>query len=229
MSNRDVATEDRLRTIPVMRLLGLHGKGTNAFILRTQLAALARQSDLAESIDYINGAVECAPYHNIENWFPGQPYYAWYDAPTAKKLENAHDQLLSLIQGSKEGGQMEDLSSPGSAHPSRSTDSTPVSTWTRHSTRQASTAATSAVSSFEKSDPRSMLMERVQQRVPRYIRSPTVSEIASECFRIYQGAICFSQGCAVVAGLLLDQAKEEQRTGKEDQQPLKFAIFICEC
>ncbi|KAN0063261.1 hypothetical protein ACQY0O_004425 [Thecaphora frezii] len=82
---------------PKLRVLCLHGKGTNSNVMNTTMRPLIRNLGSSVEFHFLNGRVPCAPYHGIQQFFPDQPYYAWYDTPTRENLEDAYTYVLTYI------------------------------------------------------------------------------------------------------------------------------------
>ncbi|EPQ28949.1 uncharacterized protein PFL1_03749 [Pseudozyma flocculosa PF-1] len=80
-----------------IRVLCLHGKGTNSNVMTTTMRPLTRNLGSSIECHYLDGPVPCAPYHGIQQFFGDQPYFAWYDAPTRENLEEAYAYVLTYI------------------------------------------------------------------------------------------------------------------------------------
>lgn len=80
-----------------IRVLCLHGKGTNSAIFSTMMRPLMRKLGNRVEFHFLDGKVACTPYHGIQQFFPEGPYFAWYDAPTPDRLEDAYTYVLTYI------------------------------------------------------------------------------------------------------------------------------------
>ncbi|KAJ5021184.1 serine hydrolase FSH [Bipolaris maydis] len=90
--------------MPPLRVLCLHGAGTNTEILQFQLRPLIREleSDHTATFHFTEGVVDSGPGPNVENFFEG-PYYSYYNWPRSSEddgttVEEAYDQLLDFIE-----------------------------------------------------------------------------------------------------------------------------------
>ncbi|KDN52670.1 hypothetical protein K437DRAFT_161194 [Tilletiaria anomala UBC 951] len=162
-----------------LRVLGLHGKGTNSEIMKAQVGPLCRAAEIEGHVQFESGPVPSVPYHNIERFFPGQDYRAWYEAPTSEKLREAQDYLSALLQGRP-------LGSPDEV-------------------------------------PKPQVSDMRKVTLSRSAAFDLYNELSRDLPRAFDGVICFSQGCALAAGLLLQTSIEHPA----EEAPIKFAIFIC--
>ncbi|KAH9897332.1 ef-hand calcium-binding domain protein [Xylariomycetidae sp. FL2044] len=95
-----------------MRVLCLHGAGTNADIFERQTSALRYhlKNDNIEFV-YVDGEYDARPAPEISPLYPG-PYYAYYDwdpydapmRPPLETLADSHEYLASLLLPEDEGG-----------------------------------------------------------------------------------------------------------------------------
>ncbi|KAK0552224.1 hypothetical protein OC846_002975 [Tilletia horrida] len=78
------------------RILCLHGKGTSAKVLETQMKPLLKKLGSRVECVFLNGPVLSDPYHGIDRYFSG-PYFSWYPSPTRQSLTEALDFILDQI------------------------------------------------------------------------------------------------------------------------------------
>lgn len=248
----------------MFRILGLHGKGTNGEIFKTQSSALCRAAGIDNITVFESGPNESPPFHQIERYFPNQTYRSWYESPTADTLADAHDHLRALLEGSRRvrfaTSSSSSSSSSGSQHlrftltpfgcmksnPAGKTQlQTPMLDGSsgemevlekNHGSSFLSTPVTVSYDPsprFSRPSSRSSMTALSISSESRHWNSTvaaakdpsSLSNISPGCFRAYDGIICFSQGCALAAGMLLQQAMD----GTDEEPPVRFAIFICEC
>ncbi|RKL46584.1 hypothetical protein BFJ70_g3071 [Fusarium oxysporum] len=88
-----------------MRILCLHGAGTNSEIFKIQLGPVIHhllQDDPTLSFEFYDAGVECPPAQGIEALSEG-PFYQWYlwdhlqKIPPAQTATNAIDNVLDII------------------------------------------------------------------------------------------------------------------------------------
>ncbi|KAH8806010.1 serine hydrolase FSH [Xylogone sp. PMI_703] len=86
-----------------MRILCLHGSGTNVSIFRMQTAAL--RYDLEKdgvSFEFIEGGLRCRPAEEIASLFPDiSDFFAYYDPRDAESIIEAQDELLEMLMERK--------------------------------------------------------------------------------------------------------------------------------
>ncbi|GME50736.1 hypothetical protein UA08_07742 [Neofusicoccum parvum] len=80
-----------------MRVLCLHGQGTNSRILRAQTESFRRLLPDHYEFFYLDGAYECGPGEGVAGVFPG-PYRCYYPMPpTQDSLRQAHELVLDAV------------------------------------------------------------------------------------------------------------------------------------
>ncbi|KAL1634750.1 hypothetical protein SLS56_002152 [Neofusicoccum ribis] len=80
-----------------MRVLCLHGQGTNSRILRAQTESFRRLLPDHYEFFYLDGAYECGPGEGVAGVFPG-PYRCYYPMPpTQGSLRQAHELVLDAV------------------------------------------------------------------------------------------------------------------------------------
>lgn len=100
-----------------MRILCLHGMGTNAEIFQQQtgkppdtttgISSLTFKASLRELLPanyvfvFIDGPETCEPAPGVSHVFPG-PYRRWYSTPTTTKVTAVHSYITEIID--REGG-----------------------------------------------------------------------------------------------------------------------------
>lgn len=80
-----------------MKILCLHGMGTNSDIYEAQLAPIIAHMDPAYEFVFVDGLVECEPADNVEGVFPA-PFYCYYDKPTLGQVEAAYGLIYEIIK-----------------------------------------------------------------------------------------------------------------------------------
>ncbi|KAE8150833.1 hypothetical protein BDV25DRAFT_171872 [Aspergillus avenaceus] len=80
-----------------MRLLCLHGHGTNSEILETQLAQLRGYLPADWEFDFLDGEMESKPATGIEDIFPG-PYYSYHGVPIPEDVWRAYNFIMDVVQ-----------------------------------------------------------------------------------------------------------------------------------
>ncbi|EKG10396.1 hypothetical protein MPH_12495 [Macrophomina phaseolina MS6] len=81
-----------------MRVLCLHGSGTNSRILRAQIEPFRRLLPAHYEFFYLEGEYECGPAEGVADVFPG-PYLCYYPMPpTRESLRRAHDRVLETVE-----------------------------------------------------------------------------------------------------------------------------------
>ncbi|KAI3489894.1 hypothetical protein L1887_45987 [Cichorium endivia] len=196
------------------RLLALHGKGTSARIMKTQIKPIVDALGELFEVEYLEGGERCAPYQGIESIFPGQAYFSWYEQPTRAALQAAHSRVAAKLDASrgcygKQGDDSQQLSAaialgkevgidPLAMHPAL--------------TDTASTGASPALTpSYGGTDSDASTA------------GPTTPLEERRC--AFDGVICFSQGCAVSTGMLLEL---RARVGAGlDELSVRLVILIC--
>ncbi|KAJ9477234.1 FSH1 domain-containing protein [Pseudozyma hubeiensis] len=202
--------------------------------------------DIVE-VDYIDGGERSAPYQGIETVFPKESYYAWYQEPTRDALQAAHTRVAAqLCSGLVESFKPHSAAMPSNSvdprqfhfgasslldtPPSSNTATPPIGFLPHRSLSSASSAvglkydwyrnghgtirrASDVAVSFSGSD------TPVSCPNTAGIRTPLLSESGT-----YDGLICFSQGCAVSTGLLLEMQQNRTQAG---QLSLRLIILIC--
>ncbi|KAK3688475.1 serine hydrolase FSH [Podospora appendiculata] len=79
-----------------MRILGLHGHGTSAFIFRSQTTALRSKLDKSFTFDFIDAPFDSAPAPGINALFHSS-HYTWWPKPTVNCIKMAHRWLLDYF------------------------------------------------------------------------------------------------------------------------------------
>ncbi|KAH8703110.1 EF-hand calcium-binding domain protein [Talaromyces proteolyticus] len=80
-----------------MRFLCLHGRGTNADIFESQLAALHSRISSEHTFDFIDAEFDCPPAPGIGDLF-APPYLCWYSQFDPTHIQTAHDYIRSTIE-----------------------------------------------------------------------------------------------------------------------------------
>ncbi|KAJ5714329.1 uncharacterized protein N7483_011510 [Penicillium malachiteum] len=80
----------------IIRILSLHGMGTNARIFAAQTAQF--RSLLARNYEFVfvDGMIECDPAPEVSNSFEG-PYLSWYHSPSTAAVAVAHEAVYKAI------------------------------------------------------------------------------------------------------------------------------------
>ncbi|KAK3318563.1 serine hydrolase FSH [Apodospora peruviana] len=79
-----------------MRILGLHGQGTSAFILKSQTVALRSKLPESYSFDFVDAPWDCAPAPGIKVVFDSG-HYAWWPRQTINSIRGSHKWLIDYI------------------------------------------------------------------------------------------------------------------------------------
>ncbi|TKY86904.1 hypothetical protein EX895_004192 [Sporisorium graminicola] len=207
-----------------MQLLALHGKGTSARIMKAQIKPLVDLLDNVLDVHYMDGGETSAPYQGIESIFPNESYYAWYQQPTRDALRDAHRRIAERLSptfiGSLKpnGGKMVPIttnferSSWGVFTPPETpTSVSPSFPLARAPLDSLLTVKTSLDKlGYVANSSRQTGRLGIEQRIPGIdtplshpstagARTPVDVQLGR-----YDGMICFSQGCAVATGLLLE-------------------------
>ncbi|SPC68115.1 uncharacterized protein UHOD_08971 [Ustilago sp. UG-2017b] len=223
-----------------IRLLGLHGKGTSARIMKTQIKPIIDALGGILEVDFLDGGHVSCPYQGIESVFPRQAYYSWYEQPTAASLQSAHNRVadklcISVDRTVKEiPKQMVSIDTtletqglgvytpPETPTPSARADAAAEMSFYRSLTSQPALTT----GSMGAANGASGLIDRRLAHVAAgldtpdsYPRTPMDAAI-----RPYDGLICFSQGCAVSTGLLLELGA---KLGYGGTLQVQFVILIC--
>ncbi|KAI3400338.1 hypothetical protein diail_3355 [Diaporthe ilicicola] len=80
-----------------MRILCLHGHGTNARILEAQLERLRAKLPHDWVFEFLDGEMEAAPAPGVEAVFPG-PYLCYHGEPIEDDVKAAHEFLLEVVR-----------------------------------------------------------------------------------------------------------------------------------
>ncbi len=218
-----------------VRLLALHGKGTNATIFKAQVGPILKATGIEDCVNFESAPHDSVPYHNIERYFPGQTYHSWYESPNPVSLQLAYEYVEALMSGEKQVRFVSKDMSPCRPRASTASSSVtrsklPISALKPLQARLLkmpslciSSGSSCSTNAVEMSPPGALspFGASLQQDSSDGTLSPAVDGIDASPLS-YDGIICFSQGCAVSAGSLLQQALRNQK-------PLiRFAIFICE-
>lgn len=174
----------------------------------------------------------------IESIFPKQKYYAWYQQPTREALQLAYDRIaarlspsmaLTLkpheVQAGPFGGSLlpqgADLPTP----PETPSTGTPMASTDQAPRRRVSDDTAAAHPKLGETD-RPWLPSPVAglETPSSYASTGGVRTPLDADFGPYDGLICFSQGCAVSTGLLLELSA---RLGCKGPLPARFVILIC--
>lgn len=97
-----------------MRLLCLHGAGTNSDIFKIQLGPLIHhllKEDSTYSFEFVDAEVDCPPAEGIEALYPG-PFREWYTWDFAKRVpprETVTDAIESILSIIEEDGPFDGL------------------------------------------------------------------------------------------------------------------------
>lgn len=181
----------------------------------------------------------------IESMFPKETYYAWYKQPTSAALQAAHDRVakrllmptkLSSTQrwtesianiSSLERDRLGLLTPPGtstSATPARSASEVPLYTTWGGQVRNIEDFSTANAASGHVN--RHSLVDLVEglETPDSSLGTASAGSRTDAGAGMYDGLICFSQGCAVSTGLLLELGA---KVGCEGPLPVRFVILIC--
>ncbi|SPO31981.1 uncharacterized protein UTRI_06704_B [Ustilago trichophora] len=229
-----------------LKLLALHGKGTSARIMKAQIKPIIDMlSDILE-VHYLDGGAVSAPYQGIEIMFPTESYHAWYEQPTSVELHAAHSRVAQhlavptdLIRKQPRKDPVVITTSPERndlgvfTPPETPTSSTPAFTTANLPLHRSPSLQSQHSRSFEPTiteNGREALLRRFTHLVtgldtPESYpstagpRTPLYAEHG-----LYDGLICFSQGCAVSTGLLLELG---DKYGCGGLLPVRFVVLIC--
>ncbi|SNX88101.1 uncharacterized protein MEPE_06812 [Melanopsichium pennsylvanicum] len=229
------------------KLLALHGKGTSARIMKTQLKPIIDVLGDILEIHYMDGGEVSAPYQGIESMFPKESFYAWYEKPTRVALQAAHDrvaQRLALRPGSickqQQGSSFDVATDLGSnvlgvlTPPEIPTSATRASPTFSMPLCMSSILQQQHIGDLGNLNvPRQAGAHRTFSHLITGLDTPdsypstagprTPMDIGCDS---YDGLICFSQGCAVATGLLLNELATKN-VGCEKLLPVRFVILIC--
>ncbi len=174
----------------------------------------------------------------IESVFPKQKYYAWYQQPTRDALQAAHSRVADRLSPSMavalkphEGRaapikasfrpQDVDLLTP----PETPTTGTPASSADQAPVRRGPSHMAATYPQGGRAHRQAALCPATGMDTP--ISCPSSAGIGTPhetSLGPYDGLICFSQGCAVSTGLLLELS---DGLGRELPFPVRFVILIC--
>ncbi|KAK0533691.1 hypothetical protein OC835_002946 [Tilletia horrida] len=85
-----------------VRILCLHGKGTNAAIMKSQTKAVcSKLEDICEFV-FVDGLFECLPYPGADQFYAG-PFYSWYEGNSRDSILRAEQHVLRLATKSHLG------------------------------------------------------------------------------------------------------------------------------
>lgn len=170
----------------------------------------------------------------IESIFPNESYFAWYQQPTRDALQAAHSRVAeqlcpTLVEGLKpNGGRVGAITTNIERNnlgvftpPETPTSFTPGLSPTRmHKPLTTNIGSSGAVAMKSCQVARVGIEQRIQgidtplsYPSTAGVRTPMDSQLGR-----YDGMICFSQGCAVSTGLLLEMGAKP---------PIRFVILIC--
>ncbi|GAC94987.1 hypothetical protein PHSY_002560 [Pseudozyma hubeiensis SY62] len=185
-------------------------------------------------------------YAGIETVFPKESYYAWYQEPTRDALQAAHTRVAVQLCPEHVGS----FKPRGAVMPSISTGlNLDLGAFSLPNTPLSSNTATppigflphrsfsSASSAVGRTDDwcrnghgtirRSFNAAASVPAVDTPVSCPSTAGIKTPLLTesgAYDGLICFSQGCAVSTGLLLEMQQDRTRVGPP---PLRLVILIC--
>ncbi|CBQ71605.1 conserved hypothetical protein [Sporisorium reilianum SRZ2] len=214
------------------RLLALHGKGTSGRIMKAQIKPLIDLLGDVLEVHYMDGSEASAPYQGIESIFPKEPYYAWYQQPTRDALHLAHSRLAEQLSPSPalvdslkpqrakmvaittnlERGDLGVLTPPET--PTSATPSFPLS-------RTSLNTLLAYQTSLDKSAGAHFNSRLLAPGIDTPLSYPSTAGVRTPLDLEpgnYDGMICFSQGCAVSTGLLLEMG---------ERLPVRLVILIC--
>ncbi|KAK3353542.1 serine hydrolase FSH [Lasiosphaeria hispida] len=80
-----------------MRILGLHGQGTSAYIFKSQTVALRAKLDKSFTFDFVDAPFHCAPAPGIKVMFESG-HYTWWPKATINGIRGAHKWLSDYIE-----------------------------------------------------------------------------------------------------------------------------------
>ncbi|KAK4662829.1 hypothetical protein QC763_602870 [Podospora pseudopauciseta] len=80
-----------------MRILGLHGQGTSAYIFKSQTVALRAKLPKSYEFDFVDAPFHCAPAPGIKVLFDSS-HYTWWPKATINGIKGAHKWLIDYIE-----------------------------------------------------------------------------------------------------------------------------------
>ncbi|KAK4193803.1 putative serine hydrolase [Podospora australis] len=80
-----------------MRVLGLHGQGTSAFIMKSQTAAFRAKLPSNYTFDFVDAPFHCSPAPGIKVLFDSG-HYTWWPKPTINAIRSSHLWLTDYIE-----------------------------------------------------------------------------------------------------------------------------------
>ncbi|KAM7200714.1 Serine hydrolase FSH [Naviculisporaceae sp. PSN 640] len=80
-----------------MRILCLHGLGTNAEIMESQIHPIRSKLPADWDFVFLDGEQEAKPFLDVGKSYPG-PYLCYYDAPTPEAVQAAVDLVLDVVE-----------------------------------------------------------------------------------------------------------------------------------
>ncbi|KAK4151345.1 family of serine hydrolases 1 [Chaetomidium leptoderma] len=80
-----------------IKVLGLHGMGTSAHILKSQTVALRAKLPAHFTFDFIDAPFHCAPAPGTDILFDSG-HYAWWTHPTVNGIRGAHQVLDDYVE-----------------------------------------------------------------------------------------------------------------------------------
>ncbi|SPO31867.1 uncharacterized protein UTRI_06704 [Ustilago trichophora] len=228
------------------KLLALHGKGTSARIMKAQIKPIIDVlSDILE-VHYMDGGVVSAPYQGIESMFPKESYYAWYEQPTSAALRAAHSRVGQRLAMPMDSVCKQPRKDAVTITTSLERDDLGVFTPPETPTSTTPAFPTTIVPMYRSSSLRSQRSESFEPDVTGTGRGPLRRRFAHLTTGLdtpesypstagprtpldaepgsYDGLICFSQGCAVTTGLLLEAGA---KLGCGKASPVRFVVLIC--
>lgn len=159
----------------------------------------------------------CCLDAGIESIFPNESYFAWYQQPTRDALQVAHSRLAERLSPTIVEGLMSNSGKKVATTTSFERENLGVFT-----PPETPASATPSFPSSRASLSKPLTCQT--QRVPgidtplSYPSTAGVRTPANWEHGGYDGMICFSQGCAVSTGLLLEM---------QARLPVRFVVLIC--
>ncbi|KAI1817361.1 serine hydrolase FSH [Poronia punctata] len=80
-----------------LRVLCLHGQGTNASIFRRQTERIRKMLPTDYQFYFFDGRHVCEADQDVLDFFP-PPYLAWYPTPTTSFVLDAHGQIRDIVR-----------------------------------------------------------------------------------------------------------------------------------
>ncbi|KAL8810421.1 MAG: hypothetical protein Q9200_002589 [Gallowayella weberi] len=82
----------------MVKILMVHGFGTNAAIFEAQTAPLRALLPAHWDYHFVQAPLECGPAPGIEHFYPNQTYRCWYQIPSLTEIASGHDFLYDVVE-----------------------------------------------------------------------------------------------------------------------------------